>query len=82
MPDPRFRRQAAIGKAGRLEPSEYGFTWHVYGRDFRNYFMAGLQDGRVVALYATAASLRHGSAFSLGSISDYTLIRLNILGIG
>lgn len=38
----------------RKEPSEYGFTWCVYNRDYANFFMAGVSNGKVVALYTSA----------------------------
>jgi uncharacterized protein YkwD len=59
--------ESKYGKAGRSEPSEFGFTWHVYNRDYKNYFMAGIKNGRVVAIYTTAATLRYGSSFQLSS---------------
>lgn len=55
------------GAPQRTEPSEYGFTWCVYSRDYKNYFMAGVRSGKVVAVYDTARTLSYGGSFKLGS---------------
>lgn len=61
---------AAYGNPSRTEPSEYGFTWHIYSRDYHNYFMAGVRDQQVVAVYATAETLCYGGDFALNSTRD------------
>jgi uncharacterized protein YkwD len=43
-----------LGEPDRRDASEYGFTWYVYNRDYTQYVQAGVQDGRVVALYSNA----------------------------
>ena len=55
------------GNPVRKEPSEYGFTWYVYNRDYKNFFMAGIRGSKVVALYTTAKTMKYGSSFKLNS---------------
>lgn len=55
------------GNPVRREPSEYGFTWYVYNRDYKNYFLAGVSAGKVVAAYATAKTLCYGKLFKANS---------------
>jgi uncharacterized protein YkwD len=64
------------GSPGRKEPSEYGFTWYVYNQDYKNYFMAGIRDDKVVAVYATASTLCYGSDFGLKSIKSAVRTKL------
>ncbi len=49
------------GNPNRKEPSEYGFTWHVYNKDYKNFFMAGVSNGKVVALYTSAKVMTYGT---------------------
>ena len=51
----------AYGNPNRKEPSEYGFTWHVYNKDYANFFMAGVAGGKVVALYTSAKVMNYGN---------------------
>ena len=44
------------GTALRQDISEYGFKWHVYHKNYQNYFMVGIENNTVVALF-TAANL-------------------------
>lgn len=44
------------GAAIRQDNSEYGFKWHVYHKNYQNYFMIGIQNNTVVALF-TASNL-------------------------
>jgi uncharacterized protein YkwD len=55
------------GSPNRKEPSEYGFTWYVYNKDYKNFFMAGIRDGKVVADYTNAKTLNYKNQFKLGS---------------
>jgi uncharacterized protein YkwD len=44
----------ALGEPDRKDASVYGFTWYVYNQDYERFVQAGVQDGRVVALYSNA----------------------------
>ncbi|OBZ16859.1 hypothetical protein A7975_02850 [Bacillus sp. FJAT-26390] len=44
--------QKALGKPARIDPSEYGFSWHIYNSDYNHYMMFGVQNDRVTALFS------------------------------
>ncbi|MDQ8733383.1 CAP-associated domain-containing protein [Paenibacillus sp. LHD-38] len=46
--------QNTLGKPSRIDPSEYGFSWHVYRSSYSHYMMFGVQNSRVVALFSNA----------------------------
>jgi uncharacterized protein YkwD len=58
---------AKYGKPARVEPSEYGFSWYVYNRDYKNFFMAGVKGGKVVAVYTNAKTLNYKNQFKLNA---------------
>jgi uncharacterized protein YkwD len=58
---------ASYGNPTRKEPSEYGFTWYVYSKDYKSFFMAGVQDGKVVGFYTNAKTLSYGTTIKLNS---------------
>lgn len=64
------------GSPVRQEPSEYGFTWFVYSRDLKNFFMAGVQDSKVVAAYTNASALTYRGMFKLNSTRSAVRARL------
>ena len=55
------------GNPARMEPSEYSFKWYVYNSDYKNFFMAGVRGGTVVAVYTDAKTLNYQSEFRLNS---------------
>ncbi len=57
----------AYGKPARKDASEYGFTWYVYNKDYKNFFMAGVRNDKVVAVYTNAAGLKYGSKIKLNT---------------
>jgi uncharacterized protein YkwD len=46
--------QSRLGQPARIDPSEYGFEWHIYNQDYANYAQIGIRDGKVVALFANS----------------------------
>lgn len=46
--------QQILGKPSRTDPSEYGFSWHVYNDSYTSYTMFGIQNDRVTALFSNA----------------------------
>ena len=52
------------GNPLRQDISEYGFKWHVYHNNYQNYFMVGIQNNTVVALF-TASNLTTGLKMGL-----------------
>lgn len=67
---------ARYGKPARVEPSEYGFQWYVYNRDYKNFFMAGVKDGMVVASFTSAKTLNYMGLFKLNSTRAAVRARL------
>jgi uncharacterized protein YkwD len=59
--------KARYGGPARTEPSEYGFTWYIYSNNYNRFFMAGVQDGKVVAFYTNAKTMSYGPNLVLGS---------------
>jgi hypothetical protein len=57
--------KAKYGSPARIEPSEYSFQWYVYNRDLKNFFMAGVRDGVVVACYSNAKTLNYKKQYKL-----------------
>jgi hypothetical protein len=47
------------GKPSRIEPSEYGFQWYVFSRNYKKYLLAGIASGIVVAAYSNSKSLSY-----------------------
>lgn len=60
----------AYGSPARVEPSEYGFQWYVYNGDYKNFFMAGVQNGSVVGFYTNGKTLTYNGQFALNSTKD------------
>jgi uncharacterized protein YkwD len=40
------------GKPARIDPSAYDYDWWIYKKDNKTYFQAGVEDGKVVTIYA------------------------------
>lgn len=47
------------GAPGRTESSEYSFSWSIYNRNYKNFFMVGYDNGSAVALYTNSANLSY-----------------------
>jgi len=58
---------AKLGKPNRVDPSEYGFQWHVYNGDYKQYAQIGIAGGKVVALFSNADAWRSGDGLGIGS---------------
>lgn len=58
---------ATYGAPARKDPSEYGFQWYVYNKDYKNFFMAGVRSGKVVAFYSNAANARYTAKVVIGT---------------
>jgi uncharacterized protein YkwD len=40
------------GKPDRIDPSAYGYSWYVYSKDNTAYIQAGVENGKIVTVYA------------------------------
>jgi len=58
---------ALLGKPDRIDPSEYGFRWHVYNRDYGQYAQIGIGGGKVVALFSNADAWQSGDGLGIGA---------------
>lgn len=45
------------GEPARKDVSEYGFSWYVYNEDYERFAMFGIEQGRIVGLYANGDSI-------------------------
>lgn len=43
-----------LGKPNRIDPSEYKFNWYIYNRNYAEYSMYGVLDGKIVALFSSS----------------------------
>jgi uncharacterized protein YkwD len=41
-----------LGSPARIDPSYYGYEWYIYNADHENYMQVGVEDGKVVTIYA------------------------------
>lgn len=58
---------AKYGAPDRTEPSEYGFTWSIYNRDYTSFMMVGIREDKVVAIYTNIKALNYKKQFVFGS---------------
>ncbi|MFC5700772.1 CAP domain-containing protein [Cohnella faecalis] len=56
-----------LGEPNRKDPSEYGFTWFVYNKDYKQYAQIGVAAGRVVAAYSNAAGVKSNAGIAIGT---------------
>ena len=45
---------SVFGTPSDTLPSEYGFTWNIYHKNFQNYIQIGISDGKVVGMYTNS----------------------------
>lgn len=56
-----------LGSPQREDPSEYGFTWYIYNKDYKNYLQVGIQNGKAVAFYTGSADWQSKKGIKIGS---------------
>ncbi|MFT8361763.1 MAG: CAP domain-containing protein [Sporolactobacillus sp.] len=59
------------GKPERVDPTNYGYSWHIYGINTENYLQIGIDQrtNRVTTVYALGANLKTGP-FPIGASSQ------------
>ena len=64
-----------FGEPARIDKSIYSFDYYVYHtNDYKNFFMAGVQDNKVVAFYSDTCS------FQIGDLTpSYSISKVNTL---
>ncbi len=51
---------AELGSPDEVWPSTHGFSWHIFGTsDYKNFFAAGVVEGKVVALVSTGVGFEY-----------------------
>lgn len=50
--------QARFGAPARVDPSVFGFEWHVYNQDYSRFIMIGMANDQVQGLYTNVSSFR------------------------
>lgn len=58
-----------LGEPDRQDVSEYGFTWFIYNKDYKNYIQVGIKDGKVVGLYTNSTNWQSKKGIKFGSTS-------------
>ena len=43
-----------LGSPKRIDPSPFGFDWHVYSSDYTRFIMVGISEGKVKGIYTTS----------------------------
>lgn len=46
-----------LGQPDRKDPSQYGFTWYIYNKNYARYAQIGVHNNKVVALYSNASGV-------------------------
>jgi uncharacterized protein YkwD len=57
---------AEYGKQQRIDPSEYGFQWYVFNKDYNRFMMVGVEGGKVVAAYCNSKYLLSQGSIKVG----------------
>lgn len=62
-----------IGNPNRIDKSEYDFDWYVYNKDLKNFFMIGIRNEKVVALYSNSIDSIETENITLGNSREDVL---------
>lgn len=46
-----------LGRPARIDPSYYGYRWYIYNVDHNRYLQVGVENGKVVTIYAIGNDL-------------------------
>ncbi|HET7616107.1 MAG TPA: CAP domain-containing protein [Bacillales bacterium] len=50
-----------FGRPSRIDPSAYGYDWWIYNKSHGNYMQVGVEDGKVVTVFALGKDLNTGA---------------------
>jgi uncharacterized protein YkwD len=59
-----------MGQPARKDISQYGFSWYIYNKDYKNYVQIGIGNGKVVGLYTNTEKLLCKSGIKIGTIKS------------
>jgi uncharacterized protein YkwD len=54
-----------LGSPSRIDPSYYGYEWYIYNVDYERYVQVGVENGKVVTIYAIGKEI-DVSPFKIG----------------
>ncbi|MFC7392429.1 CAP domain-containing protein [Scopulibacillus cellulosilyticus] len=57
MGDSKKDIEKKFGKPERIDPTQYGYDWWIYGRGTENYVQIGIDHNKVVTIYALGKKL-------------------------
>lgn len=60
-----------VGKPGRIDESEYSFKWYVYNQYGDKFFMVGIEEEKVAALYSNSINTCESDKIKLDYNRDY-----------
>ena len=60
-----------VGKPGRIDESEYSFKWYVYNQYDDKFFMVGIEEEKVAALYSNSINTCESDKIKLDYNRDY-----------
>ncbi|QKS72397.1 copper amine oxidase [Paenalkalicoccus suaedae] len=66
----------SLGQPVHVSTSEYGFQWHTYHQNYREFRMIGIQQGKVVALYTNSNHLSTPEGVHIGQTKTQVRQRL------
>ncbi|MFD2443392.1 CAP domain-containing protein [Bacillus sp. CGMCC 1.16607] len=49
--------EKTLGKPIRIDPSYYGYQWYIYNTDYNQYLQVGIENNKVVTIYAIGKDL-------------------------
>jgi len=61
---------ALLGEPNRRDPSEYGFQWYIYNKNYAQYAQIGISGGKVVALFSNANVWESDDGIGIGTASS------------
>jgi len=59
-----------LGEPARVDTSEYGFEWYVYNRDYADFALIGIQQGKVVAVFSNSGNWTNVHGIGPDSVED------------
>ncbi len=63
--------RSMLGSPNLQLASKYGFTWHIYNSNYRDYIQVGIQNNRVVGLYSASESWQSTGQVKVGVSDSY-----------
>lgn len=68
--DPEAEVYDQLGELSLKVTSRYGFTWHIYHQDYKDYVQIGIKDRRIVSLQTVTDNWQTSEGIGPGSTYD------------